>query len=196
MPPILLTRPTSATTEGGSLAIVVTEMATNLVKHAGAGTMVVEPSHDNGSSGVRVLALDKGPGIRDLSARSAGWILHRWHRGNGFGRDEAAVARFRYLYGAGPGNRRAWRNSGRRRRISQHFSPIDVGVVSVPIKGEDVCGDGWGAGRLRIPCCLMVVDGLGHGILAVGSGARSGADFCPGAEAIRPLPSCRIRTTR
>ncbi|MFZ0228478.1 MAG: ATP-binding protein, partial [Mycobacterium sp.] len=54
-------------TEGGSLAIVVTEMATNLIKHAGSGTMVVESFAHNGGSGVRVLSLDKGPGIRDLS---------------------------------------------------------------------------------------------------------------------------------
>jgi anti-sigma regulatory factor (Ser/Thr protein kinase) len=53
--------------ETGSLAIAVTEMATNLVKHAGSGTMVVESITQNGSSGVRVLALDKGPGIRDLT---------------------------------------------------------------------------------------------------------------------------------
>ena len=71
--------------ERGSLAIVVTEMATNVVKHAGTGTIVVEAVTGNGSSGVRVLALDKGPGIRDLSgalrnryqARTAGMALAR-----------------------------------------------------------------------------------------------------------------------
>jgi anti-sigma regulatory factor (Ser/Thr protein kinase) len=53
--------------ERGSLAIVVTEIATNLLKHAGSGTIVLEAVAENGSSGVRVLGLDKGTGIRDLT---------------------------------------------------------------------------------------------------------------------------------
>jgi hypothetical protein len=45
-------------------------------------------------------------------------------------------------------------------------SPLEIGVVSVPIKGENVCGDGWGAKDTVEAVLLMVVDGLGHGILA------------------------------
>ncbi|MGB7495325.1 MAG: SpoIIE family protein phosphatase [Candidatus Acidiferrum sp.] len=44
--------------------------------------------------------------------------------------------------------------------------PVDVGVLSVPIKGEEVCGDGWKVRKAGQSVLLMVVDGLGHGVLA------------------------------
>ena len=71
--------------ERGSLAIVVTEMATNVVKHAGTGTILVEAVTGNGSSGVRVLALDKGPGIRDLSGALRDGYSTAGTAGNGLG---------------------------------------------------------------------------------------------------------------
>ncbi|MGB7129891.1 MAG: anti-sigma regulatory factor [Candidatus Sulfotelmatobacter sp.] len=153
------------TTEGGSLAIVVTEMATNLVKHAGAGTMVVESVTDNGSSGVRVLALDKGPGIRDLSGALRDGYSTSGTSGSGLGAMKRLSHDFDIYTAPGLGTAvlsEFWPG----RKISQHFSPIDVGVVSVPIKGEDVCGDGWGVKKTADSILFMVVDGLGHGILA------------------------------
>jgi anti-sigma regulatory factor (Ser/Thr protein kinase) len=152
-------------TEGGSLAIIVTEMVTNLVKHAGTGTMVVEAITGNGSAGVRLLALDKGPGIRDLSGALRDGYSTAGTAGSGLG----AIKRMSHsfdIYSA-PGTGTAvlsefWPG----KKIPQHLSPIDVGVVSVPIKGEEVCGDGWGAKKTPESVFLMVVDGLGHGILA------------------------------
>ncbi|MGA9529785.1 MAG: ATP-binding SpoIIE family protein phosphatase [Terriglobales bacterium] len=152
-------------TEGGSLAIVVTEMATNLVKHAGTGTMVVEAVTSNGSSGVRVLALDKGPGIRDLGSALRDGYSTAGTAGNGLGAMKRLSHDFDIYTAPGLGTAvlsEFWAG----RKISQHFSPIDVGVVSVPIKGEEVCGDGWGAKKTADAVMFMVVDGLGHGILA------------------------------
>jgi anti-sigma regulatory factor (Ser/Thr protein kinase) len=152
-------------TEGGSLAIIVTEMATNLVKHAKTGTMVVEAITGNGSAGVRVLALDKGPGIRDLSGALRDGYSTAGTSGNGLGAMKRMSHRFDIYSAPGAGTAvlsEFWPG----RKIPQHLSPIDVGVVSVPIKGEEVCGDGWGAKKTPDSVLFMVVDGLGHGILA------------------------------
>jgi hypothetical protein len=43
---------------------------------------------------------------------------------------------------------------------------IQTGVVSEPLRGEEECGDGWGIRRFADSLTLMVVDGLGHGVLA------------------------------
>jgi serine phosphatase RsbU (regulator of sigma subunit) len=43
---------------------------------------------------------------------------------------------------------------------------LETAAVSEPIQGEDSCGDGWGIRRFADSLMLMVVDGLGHGILA------------------------------
>ena len=53
-------------TDAGRLAIVVTEVATNLVKHAGGGDVIVTSLAADGLNGVQVLALDKGPGIENI----------------------------------------------------------------------------------------------------------------------------------
>ena len=47
------------------VALVVTEAATNLWKHAGGGEILLVPPALH--SGIEILALDKGPGIADLA---------------------------------------------------------------------------------------------------------------------------------
>jgi anti-sigma regulatory factor (Ser/Thr protein kinase) len=166
-------------TEGGSLAIVVTEMASNLMKHAGTGTMVVETVTANGSSGVRVLSLDKGPGIRDVSGALRDGYSTAGTAGNGLGAMKRMSHSFDIYTTPGAGTAvlsEFWPG----KKISQHLSPIDVGVVSVPVKGEEICGDGWAAKKTAESLLFMVVDGLGHGILA--------AEAAREAERIFSLP--------
>ena len=151
--------------ERGSLAIVVTEMATNVVKHAGTGTIVVEAVTGNGSSGVRVLALDKGPGIRDLSSALQDGYSTAGTAGNGLGAMKRLSNEFDIYTAPGLGMA-VLSEFWPQKRKQQDASPIDVGVLSVPIKGEEVCGDGWGARKADDSMLLMVVDGLGHGVLA------------------------------
>jgi anti-sigma regulatory factor (Ser/Thr protein kinase) len=151
--------------ERGSLAIVVTEMATNVVKHAGTGTIVVEAVTGNGSSGVRVLALDKGPGIRDLSSALRDGYSTAGTGGNGLGAMKRLSNEFDIYTAPGLGTA-VLSEFWPQKRKQQEASPIDVGVLSVPIKGEEVCGDGWGAKKAADSMLLMVVDGLGHGVMA------------------------------
>src|SRR4051794_3569789 len=49
-----------------ALATAVTEVASNLVVHAGGGEIRVAPARDARRRGVIVTALDAGPGIRDI----------------------------------------------------------------------------------------------------------------------------------
>ena len=53
--------------DAGRVAIVATELATNLVKHAGGGEIVISSFDDAEGKGLELLALDKGPGIVDLN---------------------------------------------------------------------------------------------------------------------------------
>src|SRR6202451_3612433 len=54
-------------TRCGAVALAATEMATNVVKHAGQGNMLIQKVRENGSSGLRLISVDKGPGIADMS---------------------------------------------------------------------------------------------------------------------------------
>src|SRR5690606_10278518 len=52
----------------GQLALAVTEAATNVVKHAGSGMLLLRVLEAGGRNGIEVLALDRGPGIADPTA--------------------------------------------------------------------------------------------------------------------------------
>src|SRR5581483_8823388 len=50
----------------GRIALVATEAATNLVKHATGGEVVLRALSPAEGGGIEVLALDRGPGIADV----------------------------------------------------------------------------------------------------------------------------------
>jgi anti-sigma regulatory factor (Ser/Thr protein kinase) len=172
--------------ERGSLAIAVTEMTTNLVKHAGNGTIVVDAIASNGSSGVRILGLDKGPGIRDLTAALRDGYSTAGTGGNGLGAIKRLSSTFDIYTAPGVGTA-VLAEFWPKKKVSEHLFPIDIGVVSVPIKGEDVCGDGWGVRKTSDSMMLMVVDGLGHGILA-SEAAREAERIFAVASSESPAP--------
>mgnify|MGYP003558338393 CR=1 FL=1 len=58
-------------TRAGRLAIVVTEAATNIVKHAVEGEILLRPIHVDGHCGIEVLAIDAGPGMASIDALMA-----------------------------------------------------------------------------------------------------------------------------
>ena len=55
-------------TDATLIATAISEMARNIIVHAGSGEIVVRPEHGNDRSGVVVIARDSGPGIPDLEA--------------------------------------------------------------------------------------------------------------------------------
>ncbi len=50
----------------GMVAIAVTELATNLLKHAGGGQLHIDRFADAAGSGIEVMALDRGRGMADV----------------------------------------------------------------------------------------------------------------------------------
>jgi anti-sigma regulatory factor (Ser/Thr protein kinase) len=151
-----------AESEVGRVALVTTELATNLVKHGGGGEILIGTFQDCGSDGVELLALDSGAGIANVkacledgysSAGTAGHGLGAVHRQSDFvdiatwpGKGTAVLARLE-------GTRRP--NSKRRRA---HW-----GAVTVPKPGEVACGDAWSIADDAATRTIMVADGLGHG---------------------------------
>ncbi len=170
----------------GALAIVVTEIVTNLVKHVGRGTLVLDSVGHNGNRGVRVLALDKGPGIKDLNAALQDGHSTAGTAGNGLGAIKRQSEVFDTYSVPGGGTAilaEIWSN----KKAPENNSGIDVGAISLPIKGEDVCGDGWGAKRTAASMLLMVVDGLGHGISAA-EAAREAEKVFAQSQTDSPTP--------
>jgi anti-sigma regulatory factor (Ser/Thr protein kinase) len=160
-------------TELGKVAIVVTEAATNLVKHTAGGQLLVRSLNRAGMLGLELLVLDQGPGLANVSRALADGYSTAGSPGTGLG----ALARLSAVFdihslpakgtgllvqlfkqngqpGPGPGTPVA----GNRASL-----PLEIGAVCLPKPGLEVCGDNWEVIQGRSTCLIMVADGLGHG---------------------------------
>ena len=151
-------------TDCGKIAIAVTEMATNLVKHAHHGKILCELVGQNRSRGLRVLALDKGPGIQNISAALQDGYSTFGSNGNGLGAIRRLATTFD-VYSV-PGHGTCLVAEFWPQKKSNGSGAFSLGVVSLAMRGELVCGDGWGTRMTQDHSFFMVVDGLGHGTFA------------------------------
>ncbi|MFC5555344.1 ATP-binding protein [Methylobacterium iners] len=152
--------------DAGRVAIVATELATNLIKHGAGGELLIGTYDDRTGSGVECLALDKGPGMADVEASSRDGHSTTGSPGTGLG----AIARGAHaldIYSRpGLGTAILVRlQQGRPADALPSPEPVS-GAVNLPKTGEDVCGDAWCRKAQEGGFKLMVADGLGHGPFA------------------------------
>ena len=151
----------------GRLAIVVTEAATNIIRHATRGFIVLRALVNGGAPGVEMLALDSGPGIPDVLRAMRDGFSTGGTAGQGLGgiqrladtfdihsqKDLGTAVLARIADGHRPDHR------------SDRGETLDdrLGVVCVPVQRETECGDAWHVIATPERIAVMVVDGLGHG---------------------------------
>jgi anti-sigma regulatory factor (Ser/Thr protein kinase) len=152
-------------TERGAIAIAVTELSTNILKHAGSGTILCETIAQNGSAGLRVLALDKGPGIPDLGRALEDGYSTSGTAGNGLGAVQRLSTHFD-VYTLAQRGTCVLAEFWPKRKAPECGVPFQVAAVSLAMRRESVCGDGWRSRPCNGISLFMVVDGLGHGPLA------------------------------
>lgn len=151
-------------TDSGRVAIVATELATNLLKHGGGGEILLRQHQAGGEPAVELIALDRGRGITDLAACLRDGYSSSGTAGHGLG----AIRRQSELMEIA-----TWPELGTAilTRVARHTAasnpapdaPDWYGSVCIPMPGEDVCGDSYMALDTSAGLALLVVDGLGHG---------------------------------
>ncbi len=151
----------------GETALLVTELATNLVKHtAGAGgDLVFCPLAEGGNTGIDILSLDQGPGITNISESLRDGHSTTGSLGGGLGSIRRLSSVFDIFSVPGQGTAvlsRLWKDLPNKSSLPP-VSLLAVGAVCLPVLGEQACGDAWAmkAGCDRI--LFMLADGLGHG---------------------------------
>jgi len=151
-------------TEIGRVSIVTTELATNLVKHGRGGELVLNaPGSDGGC--LEILALDKGKGMENVSRCLEDGYSTEGSSGGGLG----AVSRLSShleIYSVpnhGTAALTSFRTAGLRTATPGTATGIAVGGISVPMHGEEVCGDAWVTRIANGGISILVADGLGHG---------------------------------
>jgi anti-sigma regulatory factor (Ser/Thr protein kinase) len=142
------------------IAIVATELATNLLKHAGEGLVAINEFVDSDGSGIELIALDKGPGIADVARSLVDGFSTAGSPGTGLGA-VTRVSDSHAIYsrpGIGTVVMARFLAAGAVPR-----GALEIGAVIDTYPGESVCGDGWVTMDGRKSDTLLLVDGSGHG---------------------------------
>lgn len=149
------------------VSVAASELASNLVKHAREGSVLLRVLRRSGTAGVGVLTLDHGPGTRDIAALSVDGVTTTGTLGIGLG----AVRRFadRLDLHSVPGlgtvvSAEFWRHEPGASDVT-HGSDL-FGALLRPLPGESVCGDAYAHRAAHGSTLVMMVDGLGHGPMA------------------------------
>lgn len=153
------------TTEAiGRAEIVVTELATNLIKHSlNGGEVLLGSLAIDGIKGLEILAIDKGPGIAEPARMLVDGVSTVGTLGGGLGAIKRLSDEFDIHSQAGRGTAilaRIWAAGG-----SQKWSEneVQIGGVTVAMPGEQVSGDRWAAHNYGGTTKILLTDGLGHG---------------------------------
>lgn len=146
----------------GRLALVATELATNILKHGNGGEILVGAYGEGADTGIELIALDKGAGMSNVGASLTDGHSTAGTAGKGLG----AIIRQSHFVDIA-----SWPGSGTAilARIKRGQPPklrtdaSAIGAVSVPMSGEEVCGDSWSMAVGTDGTSVLVADGLGHG---------------------------------
>jgi anti-sigma regulatory factor (Ser/Thr protein kinase) len=151
-------------TQVGRIAILVTEAATNILKHAGPGhgSILLRPVNRQAHIGLEIIALDTGPGIPNLGSSLRDGFSTTGTPGNGLGAMQRLAGQFDAYTTPGKGSvfwMMVW--PGAHAPPTRH--ELAIGAVCLPLASEQVCGDSWHASARGGIVTVVVADGLGHG---------------------------------
>jgi len=146
--------------ETGRLALVVTELATNLLRHARNGQLLLSARPERLE--VEVIAIDEGPGIPDIARSLGDGFSTSGTPGTGLGAVRR-LAQYFDVYSSVPGGTVVLARVRSERAPESPAGQAVVGAIALAAPGEQVCGDGWIFAVEGSEVALMVADGLGHG---------------------------------
>ncbi len=157
----------------GELTIVVSEMASNLHKHADQGRIAIRCLRERDRGAVEIVAVDSGPGMADMVLSGSDGHSTAGTLGIGLG----AIARL--------SNRvDGYSLPGRGTVLTVQVWPeadtpaqVPAQGLSRPLTGEKECGDRFAIRRHGEVTMLMVADGLGHGPLAAAASSAAADAF-------------------
>lgn len=157
--------------DAGRVALVATELATNLLKHGGGGEILVRVAEAGAISGVELLAVDRGPGIANLGQSMRDGFSTAGSCGGGLGAIFRLAQQFDVYSSTGRGTAivaRLWPQPD-----LAGLSGGGHGAVCKPHPQESCCGDDWGLKRYSTGSVCLVADGLGHGPSARAAAAQA-----------------------
>lgn len=189
-------------TRAGKAALIVSELATNLARHARRGEILLRrtPGNDAGLPPcIEIVAIDAGPGMPDVALSRQDGHSTAGSLGHGLGAIDRQSDFFQ-VYTNASGTvllARLWRDPP---SATPRRPRYEIGAVHVSHPTEDICGDDWSASVTDDRIALIVADGLGHGVSAHEAARGASAVFArmeeePPARIVEAVHAA-LRSTR
>ncbi len=162
------------------LALIASELATNIVKYSVDGTMLVQAITDGSALGLEIFSMDKGPGMANVSECLRDGFSTTGTMGTGLG----AVLRLSDSLDITS----SLDKGTILRSVVWSEKPShggDIGGMTVPLKGERLSGDKWHVCHTDDGVYCLLVDGLGHGFEA-SEAAKIAVDRFKGNQTLPP----------
>ena len=159
-------------TASGNVALVVTEVGTNIIKHGRGGEILLHPVHHGSIPGIDIVGLDRGPGIADVDRCLRDGYSTAGSPGTGLGAIRRLSALFDVCTAPDQGTAmlaRVWA----RPTAGPTDRALSIGVAGAAYPGETVSGDAFAIEQTTTRTLVLVIDGLGHGIVAAEAASES-----------------------
>jgi anti-sigma regulatory factor (Ser/Thr protein kinase)/serine/threonine protein phosphatase PrpC len=148
------------------VALAVTELASNLIRHAGGGTLSLEPASSEARQGIQIQSADSGPGFVDFERALTDGFSTQRSLGTGLGAVNRLMDELEYRPAAPAGAHIVCRRWLRPRTPASATLPLDFGVASRPYRHMPENGDAFVICKWGDKALAGVIDGLGHGQFA------------------------------
>ncbi|MHC1760090.1 MAG: anti-sigma regulatory factor [Negativicutes bacterium] len=152
--------------ERDEIAIVISELGSNLIKHAGRGFIAVSALSDNGQMGIQIESLDNGPGIANIAEAMRDGFSTSNSLGIGLGAVNRLMDRHEIIspiegeYGT---KILCVRYVRCKDPLTVSHCPLEVGAATRNHPLAEVNGDAFLIKNGATSLTIAVIDGLGHG---------------------------------
>ena len=148
------------------ITLVVSELATNLVKHAKDGILRLRRAEEDGRTGIQIDSEDQGPGITNVEEAIADDFSTSGSLGCGLGTVNRLMDEFDVASRPGAGTSIVCKRWLRLDVPPTLACPLVFGVATRPYPLMSVNGDTFVIQQWGESALVGVIDGLGHGQLA------------------------------
>jgi anti-sigma regulatory factor (Ser/Thr protein kinase)/serine/threonine protein phosphatase PrpC len=148
------------------VALAVTELASNLIRHAGGGTLSLEPTSREARQGIKIESADCGPGFADFERALTDGFTTARSLGTGLGAVNRLMDELEYRPAATAGAHIVCRRWLRPRTAASAAPALDFGVASRAYRHMRENGDAFVICKWADKALAGVIDGLGHGQFA------------------------------
>jgi anti-sigma regulatory factor (Ser/Thr protein kinase) len=148
------------------IALAMSELATNLIKHAQGGKLALTPLAAGGRAGLEIESRDIGPGIADVEQALGDRFSTAGTLGTGLGAVNRLMDELDIKSERGRGTRIVCRKWVRQQTASLRPCPLAFGVATRPRHAGADNGDAFVIKQWAESALAGVIDGLGHGQFA------------------------------